>query len=646
MTGDADQPRAASADEQTPRRKTRPMTGEEYIESLRDGREIYLYGERVKDVTSHPAFRNPARMIARLYDALHDPERSAVLVAPTDTGSDGYTHRFFTTPHSVEDLIADQKAIAQWARMTYGWMGRSPDYKASFLGTLGANAEFYQPFEANARRWYRESQEKVLFWNHAIVHPPVDKNRPPDEVADVFVHAERETDAGLIVSGAKVVATGSALAHYNFIAHYGLPVRKRQFALVATIGMDTPGVKLICRPSYSAMSAVMGSPFDYPLSSRMDENDTILVLDKVLIPWENVFIYGSLSKVQQFSQQSGFFERFTFHGCTRLAVKLEFIAGLLAKAIEITGTKDFRGVQARLGEVLAWRNLFWGLSDAAARNPVPWKNGAVLPNPQYGMAYRWFMQIGYPRIREIVLQDVASGLIYVNSSAEDFKNDQIRPYLDRFLRGSGGSAAVERVKVMKLLWDAVGTEFAGRHELYERNYAGNHENTRVELLFAQQSGGLVDQYKAFADACLAEYDLDGWTAPDLCSFEHLREARGEALNSSPSPAGINWPTTRISARRSVNHEHHQCRTASGDGDRASPVVAEPGIRLPLRLRRPGRAVRSALPHRRGLARHRARRCRRDAARAAQCSGTARSAAHRDRARRRRQVPGDLSCFDA
>jgi 4-hydroxyphenylacetate 3-monooxygenase len=85
---------------------------------------------------------------------------------------------------------------------------------------------------------------------------------------------------------------------------------------------------------------------------------------------------------------------------------------------------------------------------------------------------------------------------------------------------------------MKLLWDAVGTEFAGRHELYERNYAGNHEAVRIELLFAQQSGGLIDQYKAFADACMAEYDLDGWTAPDLCSFEQMREGRGEAMNSS------------------------------------------------------------------------------------------------------------------
>jgi two-component FAD-dependent monooxygenase len=535
-TGDQDTPGGGQG-----RRQTRPMTGAEYIESLRDGRAIYLYGERVKDVTAHPAFVNPIAMTARLYDALHDPDQRGVLTAPTDTGSDGYTHRFFTTPHSADDLVADQQAIAAWARMSYGWMGRSPDYKASFLGTLGANAEFYAPFDDNARRWYRESQEKVLYWNHAIVHPPVDRNRPPDEVEDVMVHAERETDAGLVVSGAKVVATGSALTHFNFIAHYGLPIKKRQFALVATVPMNAPGMKLICRTSYSATAAVMGSPFDYPLSSRLDENDTILVLDKVLIPWENVFIYGDLGKVQQFSERSGFFERFTFHGCTRLAVKLEFIAGLLARALEITGTKDSRGVQTRLGEVLAWRNLFWALSDAAARNPVPWKNGAVLPNPQYGMAYRWFMQIGYPRVREIVLQDVASGLIYANSSADDFKNPEIRPYLDRFMRGSDGTDAVERVKLMKLLWDAVGTEFGGRHELYERNYAGNHENIRVELLFSQLASGKIDEYKAFVNACLSEYDLDGWTADDLCSFGDLGKIKDSVLNHELRPAAGRRP---------------------------------------------------------------------------------------------------------
>lgn len=510
---------------------TRPLTGNEYIESLRDDREIYIYGERVKDVGAHPAFHNTVRMTARLYDALHDPAQQGVLTAPTDAGGGpGFTHRFFTTPHSAEDLVADQQAIAAWARLSYGWMGRSPDYKASFLGTLGANADFYAPFTDNARRWYRESQEKVLYWNHAIVHPPVDRGRPADEVADVFVHVEKETDSGVVVSGAKVVATNSALTHYNFIAHYGLPIKNKKFALVATIPMNAPGMKLICRPSYAASTAVMGSPFDYPLSSRMDENDSILVLDKVLVPWENIFIYGDLGKVHMFGGQSGFNERATFHGCTRLAVKLEFIAGLLAKALDITGTSDFRGVQTRLGEVLAWRNLFWAMSDASARNPVPWKNGAVQPNPQYGMAYRWFMQVGYPRIREIALQDVASGLIYSNSSSDDFKNPDIRPYLDKYVRGSGGVDSVQRMKVMKLLWDAVGTEFGGRHELYERNYAGNHEATRVELLLSQIVNGQLDGYKSFVDECLNEYDLDGWTVPDLSSHHDLQQVRNNILN--------------------------------------------------------------------------------------------------------------------
>jgi 4-hydroxyphenylacetate 3-monooxygenase len=490
----------------------RPMTGEEYIESLRDGREVFIYGDKVADVTTHPAFRNSVRITARLYDSLHDPARQDVVTAPTDTGNGGFTHPFFRTPRSTADLYKDRDAIAEWARMTYGWMGRSPDYKAAFLGTLGANSDFYEPFAGNARRWYAESQEKVLYWNHAIINPPVDRDRPPDEVRDVFMHVEEERDDGLVVSGAKVVATGSAITHYNFIAHYGLPIKKREFALVCTVPMGVPGMKLICRQSYAASAT---SPFDYPLSSRFDENDTIFILDKVKIPWDNVFIYGDPEKASTFFPGSGFLHRFTFHGVTRLAVKLDFIAGLLLKGVEATGVKDFRGIQARAGEVIGWRNLFWALSDAMAARPDEWIHGAVLPHLDYGLAYRWFMTVGYPRVREIIMQDLGSALIYLPSHADDFKSPEIRPYLDQYVRGSGGLAAVERVKLMKLIWDSIGSEFGGRHELYERNYSGNHESIRAELLFAAQQSGLTDAMTGFAEQCMAEYDLDGWTAPDL-----------------------------------------------------------------------------------------------------------------------------------
>ena len=113
------------------------------MESLRDGREVYFDGERVTDITMHPAFRNSVRSIARLYDALHDPKTKDLLTCPTDTGSGGYTHRYFRVARSRDDMRGAQQAIAGWARLTYGWMGRTPDYKAAFSNTLGGFPEYY-----------------------------------------------------------------------------------------------------------------------------------------------------------------------------------------------------------------------------------------------------------------------------------------------------------------------------------------------------------------------------------------------------------------------------------------------------------------------------------------------------------------------
>jgi 4-hydroxyphenylacetate 3-monooxygenase len=318
------------------------------------------------------------------------------------------------------------------------------------------------------------------------------------------------------VSGAKVVATGSVLTNYTFVAHHGLiPVQDKKFAAVFMVPTNQPGVKFICRTSYEMTSTAMGSPFDYPLSSRIDENDAVFILDKVLVPWENVFVYGDIEKANNFFPRTGFLPRFVVHGCTRLAVKLDFIAGLLLKAVEASGTKDYRGVQANVGEVIAWRNLFWALSDAMVRDPKPWIGDYVLPNMDPGNAYQIIATMAYTKVKYIIEQTVASGLIYLNSHASDFKNPEIRPYIDQYMRGSNGYKAEERVKLMKLLWDCLATEFGGRHELYEINYGGSTEEIRRYCLFGAQASGNADRFKGFAEDCMAEYDIDGWKVPDL-----------------------------------------------------------------------------------------------------------------------------------
>ncbi|MED4599600.1 4-hydroxyphenylacetate 3-hydroxylase N-terminal domain-containing protein [Paenibacillus validus] len=501
-----------------------PLTGQEYLESLKDGREVWLDGERIKDVGAHPAFRNSARSVARLYDALHDPKYKDVLTTETDTGSGGYTHKFFRSSHSVDDLIGARDAIAEWSRLGYGYMGRSPDFKAAFLGGLGPDSEFYGPYKSNAVRWYREAQEKVWYFNHAFIHPPVDRHKPLHEAGDVFVHVEQETDAGLIVSGAKMVATGCMLTNYTFVAHYGpVPVQKEEYALAFIVEMGSPGVKLLCRPSYEMTAAVTGSPFDYPLSSRFDENDAVLIFDKVLIPWENVLVYRDMEKANSFLLHSGYSNRAGLHGSTRLAVKLDFVSGLLLKAIEMAGTNQFRGVQVQVGEVLAWRDMMWALSTAAVKDPTPGANGSLLPNMNATLAYRVFGGMAWTKVKDIVENVVAGGLIVQPSSTEDFKNPEIRPYLDKYFRGSNGYDAVSRNKLIKLLWDAMGSEFGGRHELYERNYTGNHENIRLEVLGMAMGTGEADKLKGFVDQCMSEYDLEGWTSDRWVNNDDMRQ---------------------------------------------------------------------------------------------------------------------------
>jgi len=228
------------------RGKKRPFNGAEYLQSLRDGREVYIYGERVADVTKHPAFRNAAVSVAKLYDALHDASSKDTLTTATDTGSGGYTHRFFKAARSREEVIKQRDAIAAWARITYGWMGRSPDYKAAFLNTLGANAEFYGKFADNARAWHVRGQEAVLYVNHALVNPPIDRSKPVEQVKDVYISIQKETDAGIYVSGAKVVATNSALTHYNFLGqNMGQEINDPSMVVMFMAPMDTPGIKLI-----------------------------------------------------------------------------------------------------------------------------------------------------------------------------------------------------------------------------------------------------------------------------------------------------------------------------------------------------------------------------------------------------------------
>ena len=493
------------------------LDGESFLDSVRDGREVWYDGEKVRDVTTHPAFRNSAKNVARLYDALHDPDFSSALTCMDRNGI--HTHRFFTPSYSAAELLAARDAIAIWQRMTYGWMGRTPDYKAAFMAQLAEGYDFYEPFGENALNWYRKYAAQGLFLNHVLVDPPVDRNRPHHEGTDVFVNVTHDDDRGIYVSGAKMAATGSVLTHATFVApNSGTASRMEEgkdeaFALVFIVDMDTPGLKLIGRPSYELKSH---SPFEAPLASRFDENDSVLVFHEAFIPWENVLVYRDVEKAKGFYASSGFFNRFNLQSATRLAVKLEFACGLLIKGTEATGTASFRGVQTEVGELVAMSNLVWALSSAMALDPEPGVGESVVPRLQTAAAARVYMTSAWQRVREIFEKILAGGPIVTVSSLKDLQSPELDPIIERYFRGTG-LPAHDRIKLFKLIWDALYSEFAGRHALYERNYAGNHEQQRLDALRWSDARGDSDRYRQMVDDCLGDYDLSGWRADYLLS---------------------------------------------------------------------------------------------------------------------------------
>ncbi len=486
------------------------LTSAEYVDSLRDGRCVYVRGERVHSVPDHPAFSQATRFVASLYDTLHNdgPHRKA-LTWTTERGH--LSHKSFRIARTRRHLQERADAMRVWARMHFGFMGRTPDYKSGLAISLGAWPEFFDPYEANARAWYEKLADDVLFMNHVGVNPMVDRSKQPHELPDVNVRVVKERDDGFVVRGAKMVGTAAVFTHCNLVFSFApIPLSEAdsEHALVFIVPTGAPGLKLVSRTSYELASKER-SPFDYPLSSRFDENDATLIFDDVFIPWENTLVYRDAEKANRFFPLAQVTQNLMLHGGVRFATKLRFLAGLLIRIAQQNGTIGLRGVRVRIGEVIAWCQAFESLVRDSCSNPDPGPNGTMAPSHRAIFALRALAPMVYPKVRQLIEEVGGGGFIQLPSGREDLLNAELRPFIDRFYKGTGVTAE-QRIKLWKLAWDAIGSEFGARQELFERHYAGNVDNVRLDNLFLAENNGDLAEYVGFVDECLNDYDLDGW----------------------------------------------------------------------------------------------------------------------------------------
>jgi 4-hydroxyphenylacetate 3-monooxygenase len=449
-------------------------TGSDYLKSLNDGRQVFVDGEKVDDVTVHPAFREAARSVARLYDIAAAPENRDLMTFPSPkTGAP--VLRAYQIPKSHADLRARRLFSETWAEATFGLMGRTPDHVAGFFcgyaAVPGLFAAAGQTFADNVVAFYEKMRDEHLYAAYAIVPPQIDRSKPAHKQSDPALHAGvvKERDDGIVIGGAQQVATGGALADYiQLSCIHPLVPGDENYANCVAIPVNAPGVKLFPRRPFATRA---DNSFDYPLSSRFDESDSYVVFDNVFVPWERVFIYRNLelTRDQWFKTPSHSYGN--HQAQVRYVTKLRFMMGLAQRMTEMIGTAGQPPVTIAMGELAALATIYEGMLLAHETN-APIKDGVLWPSV-VTLYSAMAMQAEFNgRMLEMVRELVSSSVISLPSSAADFDNPEIAPYIERYMR-SGTMDARSRTALVRLLWDFLGTEFGSRHQQYEKFYGGS-----------------------------------------------------------------------------------------------------------------------------------------------------------------------------
>jgi 4-hydroxyphenylacetate 3-monooxygenase len=462
----------------TPEKERTPAgnlrSGDEYLRSLRDGRQVFVDGERVKDVTGHPAFARAAQSIARLYDIAAMPEmRERMTFTSPKTGLP--VLRAYQIPHTHADLRARRLASETWAELTFGLMGRTPDHVAAFFCGYAAVPTVFaaggEEFAKNVVAFYEHLRDNHLYASYAIVPPQIDRSKPAHQQSDPSLYAgvAKERDDGIVLKGAQQLATGGIYSDYIYISSiHPLQPGDENYAIGIAVPVNAPGLKLYPRRPFGASPI---NSFDYPLSGRFDETDCFVVLENVFVPWERVFIYRNIAicRDQWWKTPSHLYGN--HQAQTRYATKLRFMMGLAKRMNEMTGNDANPAVQIQMGELAALVSIFENMLVSheivatVDEQKVLWPSRTALYSV---MALQSELN---GRMIEIIREMTGAGMITLPSSLYDFENGDIRADIERYMR-SASSEAKERVALMRLAWDFIGSEFGSRHQQYEKFYGG------------------------------------------------------------------------------------------------------------------------------------------------------------------------------
>jgi 4-hydroxyphenylacetate 3-monooxygenase len=477
-------------------------SGNNFLSSLKKlGAEIWLGGERVNDVTTHCAFANCARSLASLYDM--QMEHVEQMTFRGDDG--GRAGLSFIQPKSADDVRRRSRMMKLWADFSGGMMGRTPDYLNVSIAAMAAAHEFFadsdKRFGENIQAYYREARAHDWCATHTLVNPRASRAKgwAGHTDADLALKVVEQTGEGIIVNGCRMLATLAPLSEELLV--FPSTVLKAEpaaipYALSFAIPCNTRGLKFLCRDAYD----IGRSKFDHPLASRFEEMDSVVIFDKVLVPWERVFLCGDVERCNALYSATGAVVHMMHQVVVKNVAKSEFLLGLAARIAEASDAMPLQHVRERLAEMIMTTEVMRACLRSAEADAAADRWGVFEPaRAPLDTARNLFPRL-YPRLVEIIQLNSSSSLMATPSEA-DFANPAERPDLDRYFMAADAPAR-ERVALYRLAWDVACSAFGGRQVLYERFFFGDPvrmasalvDNTDLQPLIAR-----VDAFLARPD---------------------------------------------------------------------------------------------------------------------------------------------------
>ena len=483
------------------------MTGARYIESLKDGREVWLDGEKVPDVTVHPALSGIVHELARIYDLQHSGEyREQMTFVSPDTGN--RCSLSWLLPRTMEDLKKKRRNSEIWNEQSWGQLGRSPDILAPHIITLynareslSAVENPHCDFGENLVNYHRYCMENDLFLTHALGDPQVDRSQQPQneqrEISEeeVALHVVEETNEGVIVNGAKQLATAAPISNETYVSLSATFVRRAdpRFILAFSIPTNTTGLKALCREPVSQWAGSYG----HPLGMLYDEQDSMLFFENVLVPWDRIFmLYDAGPLLQRLGSGINFLG---WPNLCRIHQRMRLMTAVATLIAEAIGVIEYREVAAKIGEMATYAEMWRHAMDGLEHSAFMTDGGLMSLGSMSGMNI-FFAQTS-ARMVQLLREISGSGLI-MQPSENDLANPELRGFLDKYMRGKGVEVDYKS-RLYRLAHDLAVSSFGMRQEVYEYWHGGDPNRNRINLLNTYDQTDMIDRIKDLVSRPLA-----------------------------------------------------------------------------------------------------------------------------------------------